>query len=99
MRNGHRMTEIYVMSYIPIHIVIIELGCFFINCFVHNFMINKAGIFFIFPQDIEMLGSCPAGLVLPHGEKEPWLASFTINIPNGVDVLLHRPASHPIFSC
>ena len=56
-------------------------------------------------QDIthEVLGWCPVGPVLPHGEKVPlypWLATLlvmvTIKMPYGVDVL-HRPALHPIF--
>ena len=25
----------------------------------------------VYPQDIEILGWCPAGSVLPHGEKVP----------------------------
>ena len=69
------------------------------------------------PRDFEILGRCPVGPVLPHGEKVPSGASLTswgegaylalagnpssdgitINMPYVVDVL-HRPASHPIFS-
>ena len=52
------------------------------------------------PQDIKILGWCLAGPVLPHGEKVPLYPSsdgVMIKMPFGVDVL-HRPASHPIFS-
>ena len=57
-------------------------------------------------RDFEILGWCPEGSVLPHGEKEcaslallghPSSDGITIKMPYGVDVL-HRPASHPIFS-
>ena len=52
------------------------------------------------------MGWCPAGLVLSHGKKVPFLAfvghpssdGITIKIPYRVDVLLHQPALHPIFS-
>ena len=52
-----------------------------------------------------MLGWCPVVSILPQGEKVPlfslgWHPSsdgITIKIPYGEDVLLHRPASHPIF--
>ena len=45
-------------------------------------------------------------LVLPREVKVPFYPFFghpssdgvTIKMPYGVDVLLHRPASHPIFS-
>ena len=55
----------------------------------------------IYPWDIEIVGRCLAELVLPHGEKGPLQPSgdgVTIKIPCGVDVLLHQPVSHPIFS-
>ena len=32
---------------------------------------NILDIFPLFPRDYEILGSCPAGPVLPHGEKVP----------------------------
>ena len=59
-----------------------------------------------FPEDIETLHWCPAGPVLPHGEKTclfslvwpPSSSGITIKIPYREDVLLHRLASHPIFS-
>ena len=58
-----------------------------------------------FPRGIEILGWCPAGSVLPHGEKVPLALvgypcsdGVAIKIPSGVDVLLFRPPSHPIFS-
>ena len=48
---------------------------------------------------------CPAGPVLPHGEKMPLALvghpssdGVIIKIPYVVDVLLHRPALHPVFS-
>ena len=49
------------------------------------------------PQDIEILGWCPAGSVLPHGGECASLAlvghpsgdGIMIKIPDGVDVLLH----------
>ena len=55
--------------------------------------------------ELKILGWCPAGSVLPHGEKVPSLAlvghpssdGVTIRMPYGVDVL-HQPVSHPIFS-
>ena len=60
-----------------------------------------------YPRDFEILGWCPVGPVLPHGEKgegaslalvgHPSSDGITIKIPYGVD-FLHRPASHPIFS-
>ena len=46
------------------------------------------------PQDIEILGWCQAGPVLPHGVT--LIVSVTIKTPYGVDVL-HQPAS-PFFS-
>ena len=56
------------------------------------------------PQDIKILGWCPAGPVLRHMEKVPLAVvghpssdGFTIKMPYGVDVL-HQPALHPIFS-
>ena len=57
------------------------------------------------PQDFEILGWCPAGPVLTSwGEGasltlvgHPSSDGVTIKMPYGVDVL-HRPASHPIFS-
>ena len=56
------------------------------------------------PQDFEVLGWCPAGPVLPHGEKvplalvgDPSSDGVTMKMPYGVDVL-HQLASHPIFS-
>ena len=64
----------------------------------------------LYPQDIEILGWCPAGSVLPHRENvplHPWLATLvghpscdgvTIKIPYGVDVSFQPPALHPIFS-
>ena len=55
-------------------------------------------------RDFEVPGWCPAGLVLPHGEKVPLALvghpssdGVTIKMPYSIDVL-HRPASHPIFS-
>ena len=35
------------------------------------------------PQDFEILGWCPAGSVLPHGEKVPlypWLATLLVMV-------------------
>ena len=57
------------------------------------------------PRDYEILGWCPAGTVLAQGGESASLAlvghpssdGITIKMPYGVDVL-HRPASHPIFS-
>ena len=54
------------------------------------------------PRDFEILGWCPAGTFFSHGEKlalvgHPSSDGITIKMPYGVDVL-HRPASHPIFS-
>ena len=54
---------------------------------------------------IEILGWCPAGTVLPHREEgasptlvgHPSSDGVTIKMPYGVDVLSHRPASHPSF--
>ena len=51
------------------------------------------------------MGWCPAGPVLPHGEKvplalvgDPSRDGVTIKkMPNRINVL-HGPASHPIFS-
>ena len=51
------------------------------------------------------LGWCPAGPVLPHQAEDASLAlvdhpsrdGVTTKMPYEVDVL-HRPASHPIFS-
>ena len=51
------------------------------------------------------LGWCPAGPVLPHQAEDASLAlvdhpsrdDVTTKMPYEVDVL-HRPASHPIFS-
>ena len=58
------------------------------------------------PKDIEILGWCPAGFSLTlWGEGasltlvgHPSSDGITIKITYGVDVLLHRPASQPIFS-
>ena len=56
------------------------------------------------PQDIGIIGWCPVGSVLPWGEgaclalvDHPSSDGIMIKMPYGVDVL-HRPASHPIFS-
>ena len=39
---------------------------------MHNIEIpHKNKSLSLFPQDIERLGWCPAGSVLPHGEKVP----------------------------
>ena len=54
----------------------------------------------ILPETFKKLGWCPAGSVLPHGEKVslyPSSDGVTIKMPYGVDVL-HQTASHPIFS-
>ena len=74
---------------------------FLLNLF---FFFSLLSICFKFPQDIEILGWRPAGPVLPHGEKVPLALvghpssdGVTIKMSYGVDVL-HRPASHPIFS-
>ena len=56
-------------------------------------------------RDIEILGWCPAGASLTSWGEGASLAlvghpssdGITIKMPYGVDVL-HRPASHPIFS-
>ena len=35
------------------------------------------------PRDIEILGWCPAGQVLPHGEKvplKPWLTTLLVMV-------------------
>ena len=58
-----------------------------------------------FPQNIEILGWCPVGASLTSCGEGAFLAlvdypssdGVTIKMPYGVDVL-HRPASHPIFS-
>ena len=58
------------------------------------------------PRDIELLAWCPArSVLLPWGEGttlvlvgHPSNDNVTIKILNGVDVLLHRPTSHPIIS-
>ena len=37
----------------------------------------------VFPRDFEILGWCPAGPVLPHGEKvplQPWLATLLVMV-------------------
>ena len=47
------------------------------------------------PRDIEILGWCPAGSVVPHEVGHPSSDVITIEIPYRVDALLHRPASHP----
>ena len=56
------------------------------------------------PRDIKMMGWCPAGQSYSWGEGaslalvgHPSSDGVTIKMPYGVDVL-HRPASHPIFS-
>ena len=54
------------------------------------------------PEIIKILGWCPAGSVLGEGASlalvgHPSSDGITIKMPYGVDVL-HRPASHPIFS-
>ena len=48
---------------------------------------------------------CPVEPVLPQGEKastalvgHPSSDGVTVKIPYGLDVLLHQPALHPIFS-
>ena len=59
-----------------------------------------------YPRDIEILGWCRMGPVLPNmGEcaslvlvGHPYNDDFTIKMPYGVNVLLHQPTSHPIFS-
>ena len=62
-----------------------------------------------YPGDnIEILGWCPVGSVFTIYLREgPSLATLVgtlvvmgimIKIPYGVDVLLHQPALHPIFS-
>ena len=69
-------------------------GCFFLK------IINDS------PQDVKILGWYPAGSVLPHGKKVPLLDlvghpssdGAIIEIIYGVDALLCRPGSHPIFS-
>ena len=58
----------------------------------------------MYPRDIKILGWCPVGLVLWGGGASSALVGYpssdgvTIKIPYGVDILLHRPALHPIFS-
>ena len=62
-------------------------------------------LFIYFPGDFEILGWCPAGTFLSlWGERaslalvdHPSSDGITIKRPYGVDVL-HRPASHSIFS-
>ena len=57
-------------------------------------------------RDIEILGWCPVGSVLIHGEVGASLAlighlssdGITIKIPYEVDILLNRPVLHSIFS-
>ena len=55
-----------------------------------------------FSQAIKILGWCPAAPVLTHEEVslQPWMATLVplrIKMHYGVDIL-HRPASHPIFT-
>ena len=67
---------------------------------------SKKLIYYTLPQDIEILGRCPARPVLPFGGEGASLAlvahhssdGVMIQMPYGVDVL-HRPTSNPIFSC
>ena len=53
-------------------------------------------------RDNKILGWCPAGSVGEGASLalagHPSSDAITIKIPYGVDVLLHRPAWHPIFS-
>ena len=49
-------------------------------CFILVFLLFYFGLY---PQDIEMLGWCPAGPVLPHGKKvplQPWLATLLVMV-------------------
>ena len=55
-------------------------------------------------QVIEILGLCPVGSALPHGERSlfslawpPLCDGVIIKIPHVVDVLLHRPDLAPHF--
>ena len=59
----------------------------------------------LFAQDIEMLVGVQGVNITSWGEGaslaligHPSSDGITIKIPYGVDVLLRRPASHPIFS-
>ena len=59
-----------------------------------------------YPQDIVMLGWCSNSVSLTSWGEGAFLAlvdhpssdGVTIKISRGVHVLLHQPASHPIFS-
>ena len=60
---------------------------------------------YLLPRDIEIMGWCPVGSVLPHGDGASLalvghLSSdgITIKISYGIDIFVHRPASHPIVS-
>ena len=56
------------------------------------------------PQDIKILGWCPAGPVLHHGKRVPpqlWLATLLVMVSQLkclMGYVLHRPALHCIFS-
>ena len=57
------------------------------------------------PGEIGILGWCPAGQYYLMRRMcplalvgHPYSGGITIKIPYGVDVLLHQPVSHAIFS-
>ena len=69
------------------------------------FLINWLQLFFGLPRDIKILVWCPAGSFYFIGEGaslplvgHPCSDSITTKLHYGVDVLLHWPALHPIFS-
>ena len=44
---------------------------------------NEQNLHNLHPQDIEILGWCPAGSVLPHGEKvplRPWMVTLIVMV-------------------
>ena len=64
-------------------------------------MPHEGFIWFRTERDIEIRGWCPAGKSYLMGTRclfgHPSSDGVTIKIPYGVDVLLHRTASHIIF--
>ena len=78
-------------------------SCEIRELFKNNILLNRTPVKAA-SRGFEILDWCPARPVLPHGEKVPlylWLATLLVMLSRKnvfwVDVL-HRPASHPIFS-
>ena len=62
-------------------------------------------VFAWYSWEIKILGWCPTGPILPHGEKVPLLILVGHPSSDGVPIkklygldVLQQPASHPIFS-